>query len=131
MVLNQLKEIVGGRNASAFSLSGTPGTGTHDSRSAGHVQLSGIGKRPQPREPDSYAAYAAPNLQAQSHDQKSDGVLRTTEVRISTVSGRDVEDIESDSDGRIGFALTTRGRGRHVSPTESEEELADAGGIFR
>ena len=136
VVLNQLMDIVGSRS-SAFSLSAAHGSGTHDttSRSGHHIQLGQVSNRPpQQHQSENYSAFVFPSSGEQYSDQKSQGVLRTTEVHVDSASGRDEDVIQYDphrhfGDAETGYAVTTtRSRARQASNASSEEEAFAAKG---
>lgn len=130
VVLNQLMDIVGGRDA---GFSSARGTDTHDTfRSQDHVQLGHVENRRQ-QQPEAYSAFAFPSSSSYRGDQKSEGVLRTTEVHVDTASRGDGLATQQEprsiyDDGGVGHAVAIRSsRVRQPSPASSEEEFAAKG----
>lgn len=132
VVLNQLMDIVGGRSSGFSSARGTATNDTY--RSQDHVQLGHVEHRPQPpTSAEQYSASVFPPSSNYRSDQKSEGVMRTTEVHIDSAMGQPEHAIYHEpharhDDGHIGFAVTTRpSRARQASPASSEEEFAAKG----
>lgn len=131
VVLNQLMDCVGTRST---GFSSAHGTGTHDtSRSQDpHIQLGSVNTRPQQRLSQGYSAFVFPSSSDVQPDQKNEGVLRTTEVRVNSASGSaDDSEIQYQpydqyGEARKGFAVATSSRGR-LGSASSEEGFAAKG----
>ena len=135
VVLNDLMEIVGGRNASVFSEgAGYPSSNDH---TGGDLQLGTMKSRKAQQSGDHYLAHVAPGSGYQDNNGPNldnlGGVLRTTEVHVQGAPKSGVVDsqveIHPDAiDGQqYGQALTTVSRRRASSPGSSEIEFAGKG----
>ncbi|KAK5164875.1 uncharacterized protein LTR77_009539 [Saxophila tyrrhenica] len=125
-VLNQLIEVVGAR-AGVFSLSAS---GTHDTSRSGHNHSHQLGTM---NSRHTYSAHASHGKSQAADDQKMDGVLRTTEVRVHGLSEQAEGEVEAERyhgvthNNWTGESFARPDRRRPSSPTSSEVEFAADG----
>lgn len=135
VVLNDLMEIVGGRNASVFS-QGRDYTSS-DGNNTGDVQLGAVNSRAGQQSGNHYSANAGRGAGFPASGPRTKdhgGVMRTTEVQVQDTpksgvveSQVEVHPSEHDDRTQYGEAITTSSRRRASSRASSEIEFAGKG----